>query len=116
MPRQTLRPRRPNEGNLRDQRSDIFKSSARAYRAAGFNLTDTDARNSVADTMASPKSPSPFLEGPGWTGTFTLPVCDIGEHNWSTAYGDTSPGDLGGCELNCTVMAASAKAAKMQGS
>jgi hypothetical protein len=71
--------------------------------------------------MSSPNSTSPFLDGPGWTGTFTLPICDIGTHNWTAPYDDPS-GSWGRfgllpccCGPNCTETAAFVKAANMQG-
>ncbi|KAB5513128.1 hypothetical protein GE09DRAFT_1295358 [Coniochaeta sp. 2T2.1] len=98
---------------------DITKSSAKAYRLAGFNFTEDDAWSALSNAMSSPNSTSPFLEGPGWTGTFTLPVCDIGIQNWTTAFGDTSAGRFGMlpccCGPNCTETAAFVEAANMKG-
>jgi hypothetical protein len=61
----------------------------------------------------------PSLTSFPWLGTFTLPVCDIGTHNWTTAYGDTSPGRFGllpcCCGPDCNETAAFVKAANMHG-
>jgi hypothetical protein len=80
---------------------DISKSSARAFRVSGFNFTQDDSWQQLSDALASNSTSSPFLDGPGWTGTFTLPVCDIGTNNWTTAYGDTSPGRFGKLPCCC---------------
>jgi hypothetical protein len=69
--------------------------------------------------MSSGNATSPFLDGPGWIGTFTLPVCDIGTHDWATAYDDSSTGRFGMlpccCGPDCSETAAFVKAANMQG-
>lgn len=44
-----------------------------------------DSWKQLSDALVSNSTSSPFLDGPGWTGTFTLPVCDIGTNNWTTA-------------------------------
>jgi hypothetical protein len=69
--------------------------------------------------MSSPNSSSPFLDGPGWTGTFTLPVFDRGSNNGTTTYGDTSAGRFGMlpccCGPDCSETKAFVKAANMEG-
>jgi hypothetical protein len=79
----------------------ITESTARAWRVAGFNFTTDDAWQQLSDSIASDSPTSPFLEGPAWIGTFTLPVCDIGTEDWTTAYGDTSSGRFGKIPCCC---------------
>jgi hypothetical protein len=69
---------------------DISKASGAAYRVAGFNFTHEDENAQLQNSLASSGSISPFEQGAGWIGTWTLPVCDMGQNNWNTQYGDQS--------------------------
>lgn len=68
-------------------RSDITKASAAAYRVAKFNFTHADETAQLEEAFASNGTVSPFEQGAGWVGTWTLPVCDMGANNWNTQYG-----------------------------
>jgi hypothetical protein len=61
---------------------DITKASAAAYRVAKFNFTHDDEVGQLEEYFASNGSISPFDQGVGWVGTWTLPVCDMGTNNW----------------------------------
>jgi hypothetical protein len=41
----------------------------------------------LEQAFSSNGSVSPFEQGAGWVGTWTLPVCDMGTNNWNTLYG-----------------------------
>ncbi|KAK0639122.1 hypothetical protein B0T16DRAFT_422464 [Cercophora newfieldiana] len=69
---------------------DITKSSARAFRAGGFNYTQEIQTKELEDAMASNHSLDPFAEGAGWSGTWTIPVCDTGKFDWNIQYDDSS--------------------------
>jgi hypothetical protein len=71
--------------------SDITKASARAFRVGGFNYSQDIAHSRIVKSISSNGLLTPFTDGAGWEGTWTLPVCDMGTHNWNTQYGnDTS--------------------------
>jgi hypothetical protein len=67
---------------------DISKSSARAWLAGGFNYNNSMALQEIQGSLVSNGTQTPFQDGAGWTGTFTLPVCDMGYFDWNTQYGD----------------------------
>lgn len=69
---------------------DITKSSAAAYRVAKFNFTHDDEVAQLQVSLTSNENPTPFQQGAGWVGTWTLPVCDMGQNNWNTQYGNES--------------------------
>jgi hypothetical protein len=66
---------------------DITKASAAAYRVAKFNFTHADEMDQLEEAFSSNGTVSPFEQGAGWVGTWTLPVCDMGTNNWNTQYG-----------------------------
>ncbi|KAK0720232.1 hypothetical protein B0H67DRAFT_180062 [Lasiosphaeris hirsuta] len=69
---------------------DISKSSARSFRAGQFNYTQEMQTKELENAIASNDSVNPFAEGAGWSGTWTIPVCDTGKHNWNVQYDDSS--------------------------
>lgn len=67
--------------------SQVAEASARAWEVAGFNYTDAVALRRVQDSFSDPEL-TPFRDGVSWEGTFTLPVCDVGDHSdWLVPYG-----------------------------
>jgi hypothetical protein len=75
------------KSNKTDNNQDITKASARAFRIGGFNYTQSTAQNRIVDSLSSNGALTPFADGAGWEGTWTLPVCDTGTNNWNTQYG-----------------------------
>ncbi|KAK4168142.1 hypothetical protein QBC43DRAFT_296821 [Cladorrhinum sp. PSN259] len=69
---------------------DITKSSARAFRAGGFNYTQEIQLKELEAAMASNHTLDPFAEGAGWSGTWTIPVCDTGKYDWNSQYDDST--------------------------
>jgi len=69
---------------------DITKSSARAFRAGGFNYTQEIQMKELEAAMASNHSLDPFAEVAGWSGTWTIPVCDTGKYDWNVQYDDST--------------------------
>ncbi|OCK73645.1 hypothetical protein K432DRAFT_430486 [Lepidopterella palustris CBS 459.81] len=97
--------------------ADITKASARAFRAAKFNYNQSFAQERIMTSISSNGALNPFADGAGWEGTWTLPVCDTGIHNWNSQYGNktTRYGMLPCCcGVNCTDTAAFVKAANMK--
>lgn len=74
--------------------SDITKSSAGSARIGRFNFTQDMAEQALHDAIASNGTLSPWDDGAGWRGTWTLPVCDMGTHNWNTQF-DAKPSRYG---------------------
>jgi hypothetical protein len=70
--------------------SDITKASAGAARIGRFNFTEDMAHQALRDAIASNGSLSPWDDGAGWRGTWTIPVCDMGSHNWNTQFDNKS--------------------------
>jgi hypothetical protein len=74
--------------------------------------------NQLEEAFSSNGTVSPFKQGAGWVGTWTLPVCDMGANNWNTAYG-AKPTRFGlmpcCCGPNCSETKDFIKAANMQG-
>ena len=97
---------------------DITKASARAYRVAKFNFTHADEMAQLEAALASNGTTIPFEQGPGWVGTWTLPVCDMGTNNFNTQYG-AKPTRFGMmpccCGPNCSETKQFIQAANMQG-
>ena len=56
---------------------DVIKSSLGSYIAAGYSYNYTFGADRVQDALKTGWA-KPSDQGPGWEGTFTLPVCDIG--------------------------------------
>ncbi|KAH0538828.1 hypothetical protein FGG08_004604 [Glutinoglossum americanum] len=68
--------------------SDITKSSALAWRRAGFNYTQDIAKDRILESITSNGTLTPFKDGAAWEGVWTIPVCDVGNHtNWNVQYG-----------------------------
>jgi hypothetical protein len=67
---------------------DITKASARAFRVGGFSYTQDMAQERLVSSMSSNGTLTPFKDGAGWEGTWTLAVCDMGTHNWNTQFGN----------------------------
>ncbi|OCK74569.1 hypothetical protein K432DRAFT_447221 [Lepidopterella palustris CBS 459.81] len=96
--------------------TDITKASARAFKIGGFNFTRDMAFQQIEESVSSNGTLTPYLDGASWTGTWTIPVCDIGTHQWNTQYGKN--GSRYGmlpccCGPNCTDTATFVKAANM---
>ena len=73
--------------------TDALKSSARTWRYQGFNYTQRDAMNRIQGSVLSNGTLTPFQDGIGWEGVWTIPVCDIGGHiQWNTQFGDKKEG------------------------
>lgn len=70
--------------------TDITKSSAAAAKIGRYNFTQEMAHQAIHDAIASNGTLSPWEDGAGWRGTWTLPVCDMGTHNWNSQFDDTS--------------------------
>ena len=58
--------------------SQIAEASARAWEVAGNNYTEKVALKRMYTALRSNGSLTPFQDGAGWEGVFSLPVCDIG--------------------------------------
>ncbi|KAL1603764.1 hypothetical protein SLS60_005354 [Paraconiothyrium brasiliense] len=70
---------------------DISKSSAASFQTARFNFTETMGHDALADAIASNGTLSPWSDGAGWVGTWTLPVCRFpAGYNWNSQYLNTS--------------------------
>lgn len=70
--------------------SQIAESSARAWEYAGNNYTTTLASQRIQSSLSSNGALTPFQDGPGWEGMFTLPACDVGSHaEWLVPFGGT---------------------------
>ncbi|KAI9775348.1 MAG: hypothetical protein M1839_001264 [Geoglossum umbratile] len=79
---------RRDGSNYKIPPSDITKASARAWRKAGFNYTDMIAQERILESIASNGTLTPFEDGAGWEGVWTIPVCDVGNHTkWNVKYG-----------------------------
>ena len=72
--------------------TDITKSSALAWQMNISDLNQSEAFKIVTSALSNPNASDPFLQGPGWVGTWTIPVCDTGTQNWNTQYGDKKQG------------------------
>lgn len=94
--------------------TDITKASARAWRQGGFNYTQSIAQNRLLEAASSGGALTPFQDGAGWEGTWTLPVCDMGTNDWNGQFGDSGVFPCC-CGANCTDTAAFVKAANMHG-
>ncbi|KAI9775007.1 MAG: hypothetical protein M1839_001607 [Geoglossum umbratile] len=96
---------------------DITKASARAWRIGGFNFTRQMGEDLLQQAVSSNKS-NPWVEGAAWPGSWTLPVCDMGTHNWNTQFGEKR-GKYGllpcCCGEACKDTKAFVKAANMKG-
>lgn len=57
---------------------DISKASAASAKVGGFNYTEEMGRGALSEAIASNGSLSPWEDGAGWRGTWTMPVCDMG--------------------------------------
>lgn len=57
---------------------DISKASAASAKMGGFNFTEEMGKDALRDAMASNGTLSPWEDGAGWRGTWTIPVCDMG--------------------------------------
>jgi hypothetical protein len=80
-----------NESTWDISGTDISKSSAASFRTARFNFTEAMAHRALADAVASNGTLSPWADGAGWVGTWTLPVCAFPPgHNWNTQYLNTT--------------------------
>ncbi|OAF99026.1 uncharacterized protein CC84DRAFT_414624 [Paraphaeosphaeria sporulosa] len=80
-----------NESTWDISGTDISKSSAASFRTARFNFTEPMAHDALASAVASNGTSSPWADGAGWVGTWTLPVCVLPpDYNWNTQYADTS--------------------------
>ncbi|KAF2676209.1 hypothetical protein K458DRAFT_397227 [Lentithecium fluviatile CBS 122367] len=66
--------------------TDITKASAGAFRIGRFNYTEEMAVLQLNDAIASNGTLSPWEDGAGWRGTWTIPVCDMGSNNWNTQF------------------------------
>ena len=98
--------------------ADISRSSARAWAYAKSNYTNDDVMNRIEASVASNGTLTPFQDGPGWEGVWTIPVCDLGVHvEWNTQFGDQKEG-LGRlpccCGPKCADTAEFVKAAGMK--
>lgn len=58
--------------------ADISKASAGSAKVGRFNFTEEMGREALKEAMASNGTLSPWEDGAGWRGTWTLPVCDMG--------------------------------------
>lgn len=68
--------------------SQIAESSARAWEYAGNNYTTTLASQRIQSSLSSNGALTPFQDGPGWEGMFTLPACDVGpQSEWLVPFG-----------------------------
>lgn len=98
--------------------SDITKASARAWKIGGFNYTQDMAFKQIQLSVSSNGTLTPYADGAGWIGTWTLPVCDIGTHQWNTQFGNKTSryGMLPCCcGPDCKDTAAFVKAANLHG-
>ncbi|KAF1810259.1 hypothetical protein P152DRAFT_106160 [Eremomyces bilateralis CBS 781.70] len=68
---------------------DIVKASVGAWRFAPTNYTYDQGIRQVIEMAISNQAVSPFKEGAGFSGTFTIPVCDTGKRNFNSQW--TSP-------------------------
>ncbi len=49
--------------------------------------------NRIEASVASNGTLTPFQDGPGWEGVWTIPVCDVGSHvEWNTQFWDKKEG------------------------
>lgn len=69
--------------------SDISKSSAASAKTGGFNFTQDMAHEALASAIASNGTMSPWDDGAGWVGTWTLPVCAL-PRNWNAQFANAS--------------------------
>ncbi|KAF8866376.1 hypothetical protein BDZ45DRAFT_339061 [Acephala macrosclerotiorum] len=98
--------------------SNITEASVRAYQIAKFNYSQDIANNRIIESVSSNGNLTPFTDGPTWEGTWTIPVCHTGNHNWNTQDGDItiSYGSLPCCcGPNCNETATFVQAANMTG-
>jgi hypothetical protein len=70
--------------------NDITKASAAAFRIGRYNYTEDMATQELRNAIASNGALSPWEDGAGWRGTWTIPVCDLGANNWNTQFDNTS--------------------------
>ncbi|KAI9783858.1 MAG: hypothetical protein M1816_001159 [Peltula sp. TS41687] len=97
---------------------DITKASAGAWKVGKFNYTKEMAFEQLQSWASSNGTMSPYQDGAGWPGTWTLPVCDIDHHRWNTQFGD-KPSRFGMlpccCGPSCADTKAFVMAANMKG-
>jgi hypothetical protein len=70
--------------------NDVTKASAGAAQIGGFNFTEDMGHQALSDAIASNGTLSPWEDGAGWRGTWTIPVCDMGTNNWNTQFDNKS--------------------------
>jgi hypothetical protein len=58
--------------------ADVIKASVDAYDVAGYEYTNPTAQARVEDALTKGWA-NPGAQGPSWEGTFTIPVCDVGD-------------------------------------
>lgn len=73
----------------------ITEAAARAYLYAGFNYTQQDVNDRITASLSSNGALTPFEDGPAWEGTWSLPVCDTGDMDWNSQYGQRKNGQYG---------------------
>ncbi|KAK3213657.1 hypothetical protein GRF29_28g563392 [Pseudopithomyces chartarum] len=56
---------------------DISKASAASAKVGGFNYTEEMGRGALSEAIASNGSLSPWEDGAGWRGTWTMPVLAV---------------------------------------
>jgi hypothetical protein len=79
----------------------VAESSARAWEFAGNNYTQETALKRLQDSLLSKGALTPFQDGAGWEGVFTLPVCDIRSRpKWVVEYDQKILPCC--CGVNCT--------------
>jgi hypothetical protein len=83
--------------------SDVSKASALSWKRGGFNYTAQAAFEDLRDALDPDRYGDNATEGMvaldsyrgnggAQVGSWTLPVCDMGTHNWNTQYGDKKGG------------------------
>ncbi len=67
--------------------ADVIKASVDAYAVAGYEYTNSPAQARAKDALTKGWA-NPGAQGPSWGGTFTIPVCDVG-NAFERSYADT---------------------------
>jgi len=67
--------------------SEITKSAALGWQRGRYDFNRTQAFQLFIDTLRQGNGSDAWLDGAGWPGAWTIPVCDMGKNNWNTQYG-----------------------------
>lgn len=58
----------------------IAKSSGQAWEVAGYDYSNKISQQELFESFGANSNDTPFQDRAGWQGTFTIPVCDVGDH------------------------------------